>query len=164
MRESYLCRTANVSWKTCVLVKQMQSNSILKPTLGPPKKFQNPNHSRGGCNYKSHTLSWWPPKTCHHCRKTLNIDHMLLECAVLQQSSDEYYTANSLKTIFGTIPEIIIVESLPKAGFFCLHAGESKRPIVERTPNSWETERPIDNILIKVAQEAIRCPCLVLNN
>ena len=45
-----------------------------------------------------------------------------------------------------------------------LHAGESKRPIVERTPNSWETERPIDNILIKVAQEAIRCPCLVLNN
>ena len=44
------------------------------------------------------------------------------------------------------------------------HAGESKRPIAERTPNSWETERPIDNILIEMAQEAGRCPCLELNN
>ena len=45
-----------------------------------------------------------------------------------------------------------------------MHAGESKRPIAERTPNSWETERPIDNILIEMAQEACRCPCLELNN
>ena len=44
------------------------------------------------------------------------------------------------------------------------HAGESKRPIGERTPNSWVTERPIDNILIKMPQEAGRCPCLELNN
>ena len=44
------------------------------------------------------------------------------------------------------------------------HAGESKRPIAERTPNSWETERPIDNILIEMAQEAGRYPCLELNN
>ena len=45
-----------------------------------------------------------------------------------------------------------------------LHAGESKRPIAERTPNSWETERPIYNILIEMAQEAGRYPCLELNN
>ena len=44
------------------------------------------------------------------------------------------------------------------------HAGESKRPIAERTPNSWETERPIDDILIEMAQEAGRYPCLELNN
>ena len=47
---------------------------------------------------------------------------------------------------------------------FLGHAGESKRPIAERTPNSWVTERPIANILIEMAQEAGRCPCLELNN
>ena len=34
----------------------------------------------------------------------LTIDHMLLECAVLQESRDEYYTADSLNTRFETIP------------------------------------------------------------
>ena len=43
------------------------------------------------------------------------------------------------------------------------HAGESKRPIAERTPNSWETERPIDNILIEVAQEGVLVWCWKTN-
>ena len=50
------------------------------------------------------------------------------------------------------------------SGISLSHAGESKRPIAERTPSSWETERPIDNILIKMAQEAGVCPCFELNN
>ena len=45
-----------------------------------------------------------------------------------------------------------------------IHAGESKRPIAERTPNLWVTESLIDNILIEIVQEAGRCPCLELNN
>ena len=35
---------------------------------------------------------------CHQCCQTLNIDHMLLECAMLQEC-DEYYTADSLNTL-----------------------------------------------------------------
>ena len=34
---------------------------------------------------------------------TLTIEHMLLECTVLQQIRDEYYMADSLRTLFETI-------------------------------------------------------------
>ena len=58
---------------------------------------------------------------CHHCGQTLPIiDHMLLECAVLRESRDEYYTADSLNTLFQTISETCIVEFLREAGFFYL--------------------------------------------
>ena len=49
---------------------------------------------------KSHILSRGPRTTCHHCGQTLSIDHMLLECAVLQESRDEYYTADSMNTLW----------------------------------------------------------------
>ena len=61
---------------------------------------------------KSHILSPGPPTTCHDCGQTLTIDHMLLECAVLQECRDEYYRADSLNTLFETIPETFIVEFL----------------------------------------------------
>ena len=57
---------------------------------------------------------------CHHCGQTLTIDHMLLECALLQECRDEYYTVDSLNALFGTISETCIVEFLREAGFFCL--------------------------------------------
>ena len=69
---------------------------------------------------KAHILSRGPPTTCHHCDQTLTIDHMLLECAVLQESCEEYYTADSLNTLFETISETCIVEFLREAGFFFL--------------------------------------------
>ena len=49
---------------------------------------------------KAHILSRRPPTTCHHCGQTLTIDHMLPKCVVLQESRDEYYTADSLNTLF----------------------------------------------------------------
>ena len=69
---------------------------------------------------KAHILFRGPPTTFHHCGQTLTIDHMLLECAVLRESRDEYYTADSLNTLFETIPETCIVEFLREAGFFYL--------------------------------------------
>ena len=45
---------------------------------------------------------------------------MLLESAVLQEYRDEYYTADSLNTLFVTIPETCIVEFLQEMGFFYL--------------------------------------------
>ena len=69
---------------------------------------------------KSHILSRGPPNAYHHCDHMLTIDHMLLECEVLLESRDEYYTADSLNTLFETIPETCIVEFLREAGFFYL--------------------------------------------
>ena len=45
---------------------------------------------------------------------------MLLECALLQECRDEYYTVHSLNALFETIPETFIVEFLREAGFFYL--------------------------------------------
>ena len=69
---------------------------------------------------KSHILSLGPPTGCHHCDQTLTIDHMLLECPLLQESRDEYYTVDSLNALFETIPETCIVEFMREAGFVYL--------------------------------------------
>ena len=103
---------------------------LVKPTLGPQKKFQHLTraeeivitrlrigHTKAA---KSHILSRGPPTGCHHCGQTLTIDHMLLECALLQECRDEYYTVDSLNALFETIPETCIVEFLREAGFFYL--------------------------------------------
>ena len=69
---------------------------------------------------KAHILSRGPPTACQHCGQTLTIEHMLLECTVLQQICDEYYTADSLRTLFEIFPETCIVKFLREAGFFYL--------------------------------------------
>ena len=58
---------------------------------------------------------------CHHCGQTLSIDHMLLECAVLQECRDENYIADSLNALFETIPETSIMGFLREAEFFYLN-------------------------------------------
>ena len=84
---------------------------------------------------KSHILSWGPPTACQHCGTTLTIEQMLLECTVLQQIRDEYYTTESLRTLFETIPEACIVEFLREAGLFYLiwKAIYSMQQIIEIT-------------------------------
>ena len=69
---------------------------------------------------KSHILSRGPPTACHHCGQTLTIEHMLPECAELQECRNEYYTVDSLNALFETIPETCIAEFLREAGFFYL--------------------------------------------
>ena len=101
LRHIYLCRTANMSWRTCVVVKQIQSNQ-------PP--------------------GW------HHCGHTLTIDHMLLECALLRECRDEYYTIDSLNALFETIPETCIVEFLWEPGFFYLIW---RNLLTSTSPDTW---------------------------
>ena len=98
--------------------------------LYPPKKFKHLTraeelvitrlrigHTKAT---KSHILSRGPPTACQHCGQTLTIELVFLVCTVLQQIRDEYYTADSLRTLFETIPETCIVEFLREAGFFYL--------------------------------------------
>ena len=102
---------------------------LLKPTFGSPMKFKHLTrveevvitrlrigHTKAA---KSHILSR-KPTVYRHCGQTLTIEHMLLECTELQQIRDEYYTADSLMTLFETIPETCIVEFVREAGFFYL--------------------------------------------
>ena len=124
---SYIQQLLQIKWDVAVHGRDL---CFVKPTLGPPKKFQlltraeevvitrlRTGHTKAT---KSHFLSRGPPTACHHCGQTLPIDHMLLECAVLQECRDEYYTADSLNTLFETIPATCIMEFLREVGFFYL--------------------------------------------
>ena len=124
---SYIQKLVKTKWDVAVHGRDLY---LVKPTLGPPKKFQHLTraeevvitrlrigHTKAT---KSHILSRGPPTGCHHCGETLTIDHMLLECALLQECRDEYYTVDSLNALFETIPETCIVEFLREAGFFYL--------------------------------------------
>ena len=62
---------------------------------------------------EAHISSWTPPTFCNHC------GHMLLGCAVFQESRDEYCTADSLNTLFETVPETCLVELRQEVEFFC---------------------------------------------
>ena len=94
---SYIQKLVQTKWDVAVHGEDIY---LVKPTLGTPKKFQHLILSRG------------PPTGCHHCGQTLTFDHMLVECALLQECSDEYYTVDSLNALFETVPETCIVEFL----------------------------------------------------
>ena len=124
---SYIQQLVQTKWDVAAHGRDLY---LVKPTLGQPKKFQRLTraeevvitrlrigHTKAT---KSHILSRGPPTACHHYGQTISIDHMLLECAVVQECPDEYYTADSLNTLFETIPETCIVEFLQEVGFFYL--------------------------------------------
>ena len=124
---SYIQKLVQIKWDVAVHGRDLY---LVKPTLGPRKKFQHLTraeevvitrlrigHTKAT---KSHILSRGPPTGCHHCGQTLTIDHMLLECALLQECRDEYYTVDLLNALFETIPETCIIEFLREAGFFYL--------------------------------------------
>ena len=124
---SYIQKLVQTKWDVAVHGRDLY---LVKPTLGPPNKFLHLTraeevvitrlrigHTKAT---KSHILSGGPPTVCNHCGQTLTIDCMLLECAVLQECHDEYYTVDSLTTLFEIIPETCLVEFLREAGFFYL--------------------------------------------
>ena len=124
---SYIQQLVQTKWDVAVHGRDLY---LVKPTLGQPKKFLRLTRAEDDVitrlridhtkATKSHILSRGPPTASHHCGQTLSIDHMLLECAVVQECCDEYYTADSLSTLFKTIPERCIVEFLQEVGFFYL--------------------------------------------
>ena len=115
---SYIQQEVQIKWDVSIHGSDLY---LLKPTLGPPKRFRHLARAeevvitRLRIGYtratKSHILSRGPPTACPHCGQTLTIEHILLyvQCTVLQQSRDEYYTVDSLRTLFETIPEACII-------------------------------------------------------
>ena len=65
---------------------------------------------------KPHILSREPSTYCQNFSQTLYVDHIRLECAVLQQSRDGHYTINSFRTLFETISDVWIVHFWKKPG------------------------------------------------
>ena len=124
---SYIQQEIQIIWDVSIHGRDLY---LLKPTLGPPKRFRHLTraeevvitrlrigHTKAT---KSHILSRGPPTACQRCGQTLTIEHILLECTVLQQSREEYYTVDSLRTLFETIREACIIEFLREAGFYYL--------------------------------------------
>ena len=124
---SYIQHEVQIKWDVSIHGRDLY---LLKPTLGPPKKSKHLTgaeevvitrlrigHTKAT---KSHILSRGPPTACQHCGQNLTIEHMLLQRTVLQHICDEYYMADSLKTLFETIPETCIVEFLREAVFLYL--------------------------------------------
>ena len=108
---SYIQKLVQNKWDVAVHDRDLY---LVKSTLGSPK-FQHLTraeevvitrlrigHTKAT---KSHILSRRPPTGCHHCGQTLTIDHVLQECALLQECRDEYYTVDSLNAFFETISE-----------------------------------------------------------
>ena len=97
---SHIQQLVQIKWDVSI---HSRDRYLLKPTIGPPKKFQY--LTRAGeviltrlwiCHTNSHNLFRKPPTTCHHCDQTPTIDnvlligmHITLENAVLQETRDE---------------------------------------------------------------------------
>ena len=148
---SYIQKLVQTKWDVAVHGRDLY---LVKPTLGPPKKFQHLTkaeevvitqlrigHTKAT---KSHILSRGPPTGCHNCGQTLTIDHMLLECALLQECRDEYYTVDSLNVLFETTPETCIVEFLREAGFFYMIWCNS---LPSTSPQMWAIWSDLSNCL-----------------
>ena len=131
---SYIQQEVKIKWDVSIHGRDLY---LLKPTLGPPRKFKHLTIAEEVVITRlrightkvtmSHILSRGPPTACQHCGQTLTIEHMLLECTVLQQIRDEYYTAESLRTLFETIPEACIVEFLRELDSFIWY----ERPCIQ---------------------------------
>ena len=80
---NYIQKLVQTKWDVAVHGRDLY---LVKPTLGPPKKFQHLTraeevgitrlrigHTKAT---KSHILSRAPPTGCHHCGQTLTIDHI----------------------------------------------------------------------------------------
>ena len=88
---------------------------------GVSKCWRGCNHPTSNWPYQGHQIPYLVPRTANWLSPLWsNTDHMLLECASLQECRDEYYTVDSLNALFETIPETCIVEFLQEAGFFYL--------------------------------------------
>ena len=124
---SYIKQEIQTKWDVSIHGRDLY---LVKPTLGPYNKFQHLTRAEEVVITRlriGHTkatkfliLSQGPPTACQHCGQTRTLEHMLLECTVLQHSRDEYYTADSLGTLFETVPGACVVEFLWEAGFFYL--------------------------------------------
>ena len=149
---SYIQKLVQTKWDVAVHGRDLY---LVKPTLGPPKKFQHLTraeevvitrlrigHTKAT---KSHILSRGPPTRCHHCGQTLTIDHMLLECALLQECRDEYYTVDSLNALSQTIPETGIVEFLRESGFFYLIWCNLLTSTSPQTFTMWDLSNYLEN-------------------
>ena len=97
-------------WSHCAWQRSLPRETNTGATKEIPalnQSWRGRNHLTSNWPYQGHqVLSRGPSTACHHCGQTPSIDHMLLECAVLQECHDEYCTANSLKFSLRQFPRL----------------------------------------------------------
>ena len=107
-----------------------QRSLFRKTNTGATEEIPALNQSWRGCNhptshrpYKGHQVRYLVPRTTDYLSPLWsNTDHWPYAPGVcsVTECRDEYYTADSLNTLFETIPETCIVEFLREVGFFYL--------------------------------------------
>ena len=152
-------RRKHQSSASLAFLRRIQRWPVNSPLKGPVTRkcfhlmrslYRNAVQSAWNISYKlaiprsPNPKSRGPPTGCHHCGQTLTIDHMLLECALLQEYRDEYYTVDSLNALFETIPETCIVEFLREAGFFNLIWCNL---LISTSPQTWTIWSDLSNCL-----------------
>lgn len=123
---TYIQNLVQIKWDVEIHGRDLY---LIKPELGPPKKYAMSRadevvitrlrigHTKAN---KGHIISREPPNTCNHCGQILTIDHMLLECAALQQTRETYYQVETLKELFEGCYEDVIITYLKEAEFYHL--------------------------------------------
>ena len=88
--------------------------------------------------------------TAYHTSAFVNYSHKIKKIPFLvkvKRNLIKWWSNRSYRA--DDIPSVIPWPWLRKLFDTDSHAGESKRPIAERTPNSWVAERPIDNFFYR---------------
>ena len=107
---------------SCTWQRSCETNTGAKEEVpASNQSWRGCNHPTSNWPYQGHQIPYLIPRTANWLSPLLsNTDHMLLECALLQECRDEYYTVDSLNALFETIPETCNVEFLREAVFFYL--------------------------------------------
>ena len=119
---SYIHQLVQTKWDAAVHGRDLY---LVKPTLGPPKKFQHLTRTEEVVISRLrnvHTKAK-SPIACPEDRWSplwSNTEHRLYAPGVLQECREEYYTVDSMNTLFEKIPKTCIVEFLRVVGFFYL--------------------------------------------
>ena len=122
---SYIKQEVQTKWDVSIHGRDLH---LVKPTLGPPKKFQ---HLTRSCNnptsnwpHQGHKVPYLVPRTTNNLPALWPDSdpptHAPGVYSVTTQSWRILHCWDSLGTLFGTVPEVCIVEFLREAGFFYL--------------------------------------------
>ena len=154
---SYIKQEVQTKWDVSIHGRDLY---LVKPTLGPPKKFQHLTRAEEvvitwlWIGYikatKSHILSRGPLTTCQHCGQTLTIEHMLLECTVLQQNRDECLHCWLTGDPFWDNPRGLHSRDSEKTGFYYLiwmaiYPEQSLIQICHQATRFWTWFNPCNN-------------------
>ena len=93
---------------------------LLRPPLQFYGAFRHSDFSKHAHSRLAHSylLSGYDQPTCTKCDAVLTVKHILLDCPALLDVRLKYFTAPSLKDIFESVDNQIIIDFIKDAHFY----------------------------------------------